>query len=87
MSKRKKNEEERKQRTIFKIVEGLKSGAIEIIDDGAGDILQKLFPSYEGGLRSQPTESEETANNWRNGFLGGVLEGSVEEILGMIGRK
>ena len=58
-----------------------KSGAIEIIDDGAGDMLQIVFPSYEGGLRSQPTESEESAIDWRNGFFGGILSGSTPEVI------
>ena len=73
---------------IGKIISnGLKNGAIKIVEDGFEDVVQKAYPMYEGELRNRFAESEETANNWRNGFLGGVLEGSVEEILGMIGRK
>ena len=58
--------------TIAKIIsEGLKSGMFEAVGQGNNTLEN----------RSSKSESEETAESWRNGFLGGVLQGSVEDIL------
>ena len=53
------------------IGEGIKNGMFEVVEQALGTF----------GNRSPQEESDESAESRRNGFLGGTLQGTVEEVL------